>query len=300
MTINEKSYRDIIENLSEGLYFVDKDRTITYWNRAAERISGFSAAEVVGKKCSDNILTHVDENGKNLCFTMCPLKETIEDGLPRDTKVYLHNKNGQRIPVAVRVNPVFNDQGEVTGGVELFSDLSSGDTIKKRILELEKMALVDTLTGLPNRRFLDMEMERKMMDYKNHNVAFGLLFIDIDHFKNINDTYGHDTGDEIIKLTAGTILSNARPFDSYGRWGGEEFMGIIPNINVKALESLGERLRMLIENSYIMNNDEKLSVTASIGGTVLRKGDTDEDIIKRADRLMYEAKTSGRNRFIIG
>ena len=90
MDTSEKSYRTLIDNLYDGVYYVDKKRTIQYWNKAAEKITGFKSQQVVGKRCSDNILTHVDSEGNSLCQGMCPLAETISDGLPREAEVYLH------------------------------------------------------------------------------------------------------------------------------------------------------------------------------------------------------------------
>jgi diguanylate cyclase (GGDEF)-like protein len=101
-------------------------------------------------------------------------------------------------------------------------------------------------------------------------MPFGILFIDIDHFKKFNDTYGHDVGDNVLKFIANTFVANARPFDLYGRWGGEEFIGIIRNINGENLESLGNRLCSLVENSYLIHETEKLYVTISIGVLILQ------------------------------
>jgi len=104
MSLEKDFYESIIENLYEGLYFVDRNRVIKYWNKAAEQISGYTANEVVGKSCSDNILNHVDSKGNNLCTGMCPLAATITDGKPREDEVYMHHKNGHRIPFSVRVS----------------------------------------------------------------------------------------------------------------------------------------------------------------------------------------------------
>ncbi len=138
-------------------------------------------------------------------------------------------------------------------------------------------------------------MQARFEKKKRLNMTFGILFIDIDHFKKFNDTYGHDIGDDVLKFVANTFIANARPFDLFGRWGGEEFLGIIKNINNHDLKVIGNRLRLLIQNSYIMHENEKLSVTISIGASLVKKNDTIDSIIKRADVLLYESKASGRN-----
>lgn len=119
-----KSYKRILDSLHDGLYFVDPQRRITYWNKGAERITGFLAKEVVGKCCRDNILTHVDGDGRPLCLIGCPLSGTFEDGQDREAEVYLHHKDGHRIPVLVRISSLHADDGSLVGGIELFTDIS--------------------------------------------------------------------------------------------------------------------------------------------------------------------------------
>jgi len=300
MKLEEDSYARIIDNLHDGLYFVDRNRIISYWNKSAEQISGFTANEVVGKSCSDNILTHVDSEGNNLCTGMCPLAATIHDKKPREAEVYMHHKDGHRIPVSVRTAALTDAKGKVIGGIELFTDISNQAINELRIKELEKLALLDNLTQLANRNYIEKEIQSRFEEKKRINVSFGILFIDIDHFKEVNDTYGHDVGDNVLKFIANTFITSARPFDLYGRWGGEEFIGIIRNVNGQDLERFGNRVRLLIENSYITHKNEKLHVTISIGATLVIENDTIDSLIKRADALLYKSKAAGRNCLTIG
>jgi diguanylate cyclase (GGDEF)-like protein/PAS domain S-box-containing protein len=300
MNLENESYARIIDNMHDGLYFVDRNRVITYWNKAAERISGFTSQEVIGKSCSDNILTHIDADGNSLCFGMCPLQASIDDGNPRENEVYMHHKNGHRIPVSVRTSVLTAKNGEILGGIELFTDISNQSANKLRIKELEKMALLDNLTQLANRNYIEKELKSRFEETKRLNVPFGILFMDIDFFKKFNDTYGHDVGDEVLKFVANTFVSNSRPFDLYGRWGGEEFIGIIRNITASNLELLGNRIRLLLENSYITHEGEKLHVTISIGATSVDPDDTTDTLLKRADTLLYQSKKEGRNLLTMG
>jgi len=300
MRIEQEAYEKVIASLHDGLYFVNRDRTIVYWNKAAERISGFTAEEVIGKSCGNSILTHIDSEGCNLCETGCPLAKTIADGLPREAEIYMHHKEGHRIPVSVRVSTLTDENGNVTGGIELFTDISNQSANELRVKELEKLALLDNLTQLANRNYIEREIHGRFEEKKRLKVPFGILFIDIDHFKQFNDRYGHDVGDEVLKYVANTFIANSRPFDLYGRWGGEEFIGVIRNIDREDLETLGNRLRTLIAGSYIMQADQKLSVTISIGATLVEDNDTMDGIIKRADTLLYASKAAGRNCLTMG
>jgi diguanylate cyclase (GGDEF)-like protein/PAS domain S-box-containing protein len=294
------SYEDIVDNLYDGLYFVDCDRVITYWNSAAERITGYSADEVVGSNCRDNILNHVDGNGVNLCLNLCPLAATINDGTPREANVYLHHKDGHRVPVSVRVSPLFDNAGHVIGGVEVFTDLSGQENNQLRIREFERLAMLDPLTQLANRRYVEHEIHARLEENKRFGTRFGVLFMDIDHFKKLNDMYGHDIGDRVLELVAHTLISNSRLFDLYGRWGGEEFVGVIRNINEDELEEISGRTRALMASSYLDLHDSRVELTISVGATMARDEDTVGSILKRADTLMYESKRSGRNIVTIG
>lgn len=300
MNLDSASYSRIIDSLYDGLYFVDTNRVITYWNKAAERISGFTAAEVIGKSCADKILTHVDGEGRCLCLGLCPLAATITDGVDREAEVFLHHKDGHRVPVLVRVSLLKDTDGKVIGGIELFTDISNIQANSLRVIELEKLALLDNLTQLANRNYIERELQSRFEEHKRLKIPFGILFIDIDHFKRVNDTYGHDVGDDVLRFVAQTFVANSRPFDLYGRWGGEEFIGIIRNINTDDLMNLGNRLRVLIEHSYVVHGGEKLQVTVSIGATSVNDDDSAEILIKRADTLLYESKRLGRNRLTNG
>jgi diguanylate cyclase (GGDEF)-like protein/PAS domain S-box-containing protein len=300
MNIDKDIFEKVIENLPDGLYLVDRDKKIKYWNKAAEKISGFMANEVIGMACSENILTHVDSEGKQLCLGGCPLEQTISEGKPCEAEVYMHHKDGHRLPVSVRVSALTDEKGNVIGGIELFTDISNLKAHALKVTELEKLALLDPLTKLANRTYLEKEINARLEEKKRLNIPFGIFFIDIDFFKNINDAYGHDVGDKVLKYLAKTFSINSRPFDVYGRWGGEEFIGILRSISLRDLEILGNRLRMLFENSYISHKEQRLHVTVSMGATMVKDNDSLESLVKRADTLMYESKKAGRNRLTLG
>ena len=293
--MDQYNYMNLFDNMSDGIYFVDRERRITYWNRAAEKITGFASEEVVGKRCADNILIHIDASGKNLCTGICPLAETIKDGSTREAEVYLHHKQGHRVPVWIRATPLRDAKNMIVGGAELFTDASAHHLMLQRIQDLEALALIDSLTQLSNRKHLESEMHNSLQEMERYNLPFALLFIDIDNFKQFNDTYGHDFGDRILQMLAQTLKSTARPFDLFGRWGGEEFIGIIRNVDHAALVTIGNRCRILVEKSYMTFKDTFINVSISLGGTLAKKGDSIESLLKRADRLMYESKKRGRN-----
>jgi diguanylate cyclase (GGDEF)-like protein/PAS domain S-box-containing protein len=289
-----KEYREIFDNLYDAMYCVDLDRKITYWNSSAEKLTGYHSVDVVGKSCSDNFLIHVENTGDNLCIGMFPLAATLTDGIKREAEVYLHHRDGHRLPVMVHSTPIKKSDGNIVGAIEMLSDNSQKVAAMQRIQELEVMALIDPLTGLANRRYTEMNLCTKSEELNQYGWPYGVLMIDIDHFKRVNDKYGHDVGDEVLKAVANTLHRNIRSHDLAGRWGGEEFLVIINAANAVRLQNTAEKLRILVEQSAVSNAGEMIQVTVSIGA-VLAKMETAESLVKRADQLLYQSKGNGRN-----
>src|SRR5689334_15269715 len=120
--MSEISPDKLLELLFDGLYYVDRNKKISFWNKAAEKITGYERAEVTGFCCADNILRHIDDEGHELCLDGCPLSATLFDGQVREAHVYLHHKRGHRVPVSIRVTPIRDAEGEIIGAAEVFAD----------------------------------------------------------------------------------------------------------------------------------------------------------------------------------
>lgn len=288
------AYHEVLNNLYEGVYIVDVNRQITFWNRSAENISGFSSDEIVGRNCYNNILNHVDEAGNSLCLGGCPLHKTIMDGQEREAVVYLHHKNGHRVPVAVRTVPLYVN-GKTVGAIEIFSNSASQIEVLNQIEELRNMALRDHLTNLPNRRYLDAFLTSRAKEARDLKIPFSVAMFDIDYFKNVNDVHGHDVGDLILKMVADTLSGVFRKSDCLGRWGGEEFAAVLPGIGKEDLMALLEKAKMLVEKSVLRKDGNEISVTVSIGVTMAGKNEIVTEIVKRADQGLYASKHAGRN-----
>jgi len=299
MNQNPDFYKILLENIYDGVYFVDVNRKITFWNRGAERITGFMADEVMGSSCADNILVHVDEQGHHLCDGSCPLQCSTETGCISNADVYLHHKNGQRVKVSVNASPIIDPEGRIVGAIEIFRDFSTQALDNRVMEELKKSALVDALTDMPNRRYLEMKLNSCLDEFNAQGLAFGIIFGDIDSFKHINDTYGHMVGDDVLRMVAKSLSGNVRTVDFAGRWGGEEFVLLITHISRDHLKTIAEKLRVLVAGSFLLVDKKKLKVTISLGATGVLPGDTVESILKRADELMYRAKKEGKNRVVM-
>ena len=287
-------YRELLDFLTDGVYFTDRERRIIYWNKGAEKLSGFSSGEVIGTCCKDNLLMHVDASGESLCLNKCPLSETIQDGQSREADVFFHHKDGHRVPVRVRVKPVRDDADAIIGAVEVFCDNTAHTQLTERLSQMEQLALLDSLTGLGNRLYFESSLRSRLEEFRRNHWNFGILFVDIDDFKSINDVYGHQVGDHVIQMVGRSLNATSRYFDAVCRWGGDEFVVIVANADIKTLREIGERLRVLVEHS-VLTEPKSLSATVSIGGTQAVPDDTIESMVRRADDRLFQAKKSGKN-----
>lgn len=299
--MDDNLYRQMLDTLSEGIYFVDNNRQITFWNKGAERITGFSSEEVLGSFCFDNILNHVDDEGNKLCIQGCPLHSTVQDGENREAKVYLQHRAGHRVPVYVKIMAIYDAAGNRVGAAEMFTDESNVFGKDLSMEELRAIAFTDALTQLPNRRASEGVLKSLHQTYILNGTPYTLAIIDIDRFKSVNDNYGHSIGDEVLRMVASSLSHATRSVDFVGRWGGEEFIMFFPGLpSVSQLRVL-EKVRMLVAASVLrpealeMPLEKELSVTVSIGGAAIWEDATIEDLFNRADERLYYAKAGGRN-----
>jgi diguanylate cyclase (GGDEF)-like protein/PAS domain S-box-containing protein len=294
-------YKDILDNLYDGVYFTNRERVIMYWNRGAERITGYTSQQVVGRSCRDNLLNHVTADGVQLCLGLCPLAVCMEKGAPQEAEVFLHHADGHRVPVMVRAVPLRDAQGNIVGAVETFSDNTGAMLVRHELRELRRTVKTDQLTAISNRQYLEGRLRGVIAELEHRKDTAGLLFIDIDHFKQFNDAYGHDVGDQALRMVAATLRHNLRETDTVGRWGGEEFLALLYDVTtLEELNSIAEKLRILVESSRLDLSAANLTVTISVGATLFLPADTPESIVRRADALMYQSKRVGRNRVSVG
>ena len=290
-------YKDLLDHMSDGVYFVDRARRILYWNEGAHRLTGYAAEELLGHRCQDDILCHIDGEGNQLCQEGCPLTASMDDGGTHEANVFLLNKQGRRVPVNVRVQPMRDAGGTIVGAIEIFSDDSAQNEARRRAEALKRLAFFDHLTQLPNRRYLEMSMHTAQTEFEVHRDPFGLLVIDLDGLKQINDTFGHGCGDLALQETAKALAGALRPVDAVGRWGGDEFLAIVRSVDPEKLKALAERcVAQVRQASAILEERKGATVTVSVGAALARLGEMPAELLGRADALMYQSKWNGRNR----
>jgi diguanylate cyclase (GGDEF)-like protein/PAS domain S-box-containing protein len=305
-------YQDLLDHISDGVYFVDRQRRIQFWSKGAQRLTGYTAEEQLGKQCPHTRLCHVDSAGRNLCLRDCPLSASMADGKPHEASLFLRNKRGRKVPIAVRVQPIKGADGAIVGALEIFSDDTLQNEARRKIESMRRLAFLDHLTQLPNRRFLETTLAAALAEFHVNKVPFGILLIDLDEFKAINDGFGHMVGDHVLCHVGQSLTDSLRPSDAMGRWGGDEFLAVVRDVDAETLAMLARRSVKLVaqatfhfepnlEIPELIVLDQKIpeqaiTLSVSVGTALSRPGDSAEDLIKRADERMYRSKAAGRGR----
>jgi diguanylate cyclase (GGDEF)-like protein/PAS domain S-box-containing protein len=300
MRVDDGFWKTILDNLYDGVCFVDREKRISYWNRGAERITGFSSTDMVGAKCWEHVATYLDA-AESPKLGNIDLEDTalIPDGLYREEEVFLHHKEGHRIRTMTRIAPIRDLQGNVVGGVVLFSDNRAMSEARLRIDELELMALLDPVTRLGNKRYAELQIQRGLDGLIRYGWHFGLLFIDVDNCRRINEQFGRARGDQALRTVAKTMSGSVRSSDVLSRWGGDEFICLLVNIRRRHLLGVARKLCRLVEKSTLNIGQDQLGLTVSIGATVAQEEDTVAMLVSRAEGLAHRGKAAGGNQVIL-
>jgi diguanylate cyclase (GGDEF)-like protein/PAS domain S-box-containing protein len=302
MATMDTAFQRILDAISDGVYVTTDEREIVYWSAGAERIAGYAASDVVGKHCYDDVLVHTDLNGKRLCFDGCPLEEAIKHRAECTVnEVFLKRKDGERLAVYVKAG-TFEEDGR-TYGVEIFGELEAvaGRELAERVQELSDSSVTDPLSSLFNRRYFDAALEQHFALFQRLGRRYGVVHLDVDDFKSINDVLGHAAGDDAIRFVSDILSSSGRKMDVTARYGGDEFAVICAISTADELENYGHRIvRLVHDSSFAQAESAGLHLTVSAGGTLVGEDDPDERrALDRADDAMYRAKRSGRDGLVI-
>lgn len=287
---------DLLDHVADGVYYVDLSRRILRWNKAAERITGFTSGEVTGRCCSENILTHIDDQGKCLCRGECPLAHTMADGKEREAVVHLHHKDGRRIAVKVGVQPVRDEQGKIVGAVETFRECADVIAMQSTIEWLKQWGRVDLHTGLPNRKIAESQLEQRVQELRRFGWPFAVLLAEVDFISQLREKLGAEAADVALRMAGSSVLNSLRSLDMVARWDDATFIAIIANATITELAEIAERVRMMVDNSYRQTDEGEVHVTVSVGAAAADRRDSAESVVQKAQRSLYESRASGRNR----
>jgi diguanylate cyclase (GGDEF)-like protein/PAS domain S-box-containing protein len=286
-------FRVVLESLPAGVYLVDRDRRIVFWNDGAQRITGYLRHDVVGRCCRDSLLDHCDSEGNLLCATACPLTETMRDGRPRDAQVYLRHRRGHRIAVQVHTVPVKDSHGAIIGAAESFDDQLAFSGRERRDNHLAAHGCLDSITGLPNRGYSHMHLRENLEAFAQFGIPFSVLCIQVDQLAHFTETHGREATDALLRVVSHSIRNTLRGTDFLGRWSEACFLAILPECEGEAVQKVGERIRRVVSCSSIQWWGDRLSITASLGSAAVKPGDTIESLCATAEHSLQTLEGSG-------
>lgn len=316
-------YKSAVEATGEGVLITEAagDQPIIYCNPSFSAMTNYHQNEILGQNCRFLNRPQPDQP------EVTQIREALQRGEPIRITVRNFRKDGSPFWNNLVINPIRDGRGTTSHFVGIIRDISqeieqhnqledllgklqdANETLEEQVLlrtdelkkanrELTRLALTDELTGASNRRNLIRRGHMEVLRCGRSGDTFSVMLLDIDHFKHFNDVHGHEAGDLVLQSFAKAVRQTIRKIDSFGRWGGEEFMVLVYDSKHVDLRVIAEKILKSVRDCHVEYHGKKLCVTASMGIATWQGGSFD-DTVSLADRAMYKAKESGRNRFLI-
>lgn len=285
----------IFDSIRDPFIILSRDYTIIRANQAYSDLKGIILNDLIGGRCYA-----VTRKRDSVCED-CVVAKTFSSGDPSAKEKKVVSGSGSHEWLEIYTYPIMNQEGVVTHVIEYVRNITdrkrAEEASQRFIKELETLSSEDSLTGLLNRRMIFERVRHEIERVRRYRVELSLIFCDLDNFKEINDTYGHKAGDEVLKTVADILRQSVRTSDVVGRYGGDEFLLILPQTLLKMAQELAERIRITVqETKFEMPGNKSAGITMSIGVAFYDGTETDVDaLISRIDTALYVSKRSGKN-----
>lgn len=290
---------NILQSIREPLCIFNKDLRIIYANDEYAGMKGVDIKDIIGKKCYS-----VFHRSKKPCRD-CIIKKTIISGNPCAKEKIVKKEENMDFWWELYTYPVRDEKGDITAVIEYSRDITERKKMElenfRLITKLREISKYDDLTGLLNRKTIIECLHYEFEKIKRYGGELSIIFTDVDNFKEINDTCGHMTGDTVLKKLADTLKSVTRKSDILGRYGGDEFLFILPGTSSKGAKRFCEKIRNSLQGiKYHLPDQREISITLSSGIAVYQKGIKDlNQLIQMADQALYQSKKKGKNMITI-
>jgi PAS domain S-box/diguanylate cyclase (GGDEF) domain len=276
-----------VEQSPSAIIITNPQAEIEYVNPAFTSFTGYTFEEAKGKN------PRFLQSGQTPPETFKQMWETLQAGRTWRGEFVNRRKNGEIYWEQTVIASMLDDKGQITHYIAVKEDITARKIAE---MDMERLVISDPLTGLRNRRGFFSEAEKTFARSKHYPYELVVLMIDIDHFKHINDTYGRQAGDAVLREVAARLQHSLRPTDLIARYGGEEFVALLPRMPITALGPLANRLNAIVRGTPVLYDGQNISVTISIGAAILTQDSLSLDqLLTQANQAMYQAKQNGRN-----
>jgi len=270
-------FQSLVENLPIGIYILDRERRIRFWNRGAEQITGYLAHEVMGQACR-GILEHCDRHGRALCGDRCPVSATLHDGQPQQAYVFSLHKQGHRLGVQVRTLPLLGGEDMINGVAVVFEEALSDS--RPEALGRLMFGCLDPITGIPSQRLTRAVLSECLAGLEQSHGGFGVLRIRVLGLDEFRAKHGPQSVIPFLNTTAQTLRHSLDPESFLGRWGEDEFLAVLQSASPIRVASAAETLLNLISHSEVSWWGDRFLIEAVVAYTVARPGDKLETLLR--------------------
>jgi len=286
-------YRAALENLQTGLYLVDQEQKILFWNDGAERVTGYLRQEVVGRFCRDNLLAPDLDRRSILQDGSNSLAPVLSDGKSITAETCLRHKAGHRVPVRIRAVPIRNKEGAIIGAAESFEESQSASDFDHAQAKLAGHNWFDVMSGVFTRRLTLLFLRENVEAFEEHLKPFSVLCVQVDRMDTLKAKYGLGVIAGALGAVARTLGNGLHPADFVGCLSEGKYLAILAECDGAQARKAAERLRRLVSSSKVQWWGDEVSLTASWGGTGAKPGDTRETILERAEKALARSIAAG-------
>jgi len=291
-----ETYRDILNGLQIGVSVLDLQKKIVFWSDGAEKITGYARIDVLGHSCAENILLHCNHNSCDMCAGKCPMAIALHDARPVEGASFIHHKSGHRTPVHTWAIPLRDKHGSIIGIIQTFEGEFAANGPSPNDRSMKEHGWLDNATELPNQAMMQSHLRETLGTFAEIQVPFGVVCLEPHELNQFRARYGQEAATSMLLVLARTLRNAVWPTDFVGRWSAGRFLVILVGCGEAAMQTISDRILMLMASVTIEWWGEELSVAVSMGRTVARAGDTIESLVERVHRALSEDQVSLRDR----